>query len=98
MALPEKEEIFYVYKRENENYEGLSVGTLVGLRRPYLYGVLGQAVLAFFSPSLELTIFCPCLLKHTPSTRLQIPFSYVSDCSKSGGTGYLPAPMKPIWE
>ncbi len=51
MALPEKEEIFYVYKRENENYEGLSVGTLVGLRRPYLYGVLGQAVLAFFPES-----------------------------------------------
>ncbi|MGG2199915.1 MULTISPECIES: IclR family transcriptional regulator [Paenibacillus] len=47
MALPEENEIFYVFKKENENHEGLKVNTLVGVRRPYLYGVLGQAILAF---------------------------------------------------
>ncbi len=48
MALPEENEIFLrIQKKENENHEGLKVNTLVGVRRPYLYGVLGQAILAF---------------------------------------------------
>jgi DNA-binding IclR family transcriptional regulator len=46
MAVKESnDQIFYVYKKEND--EGLKVSSLVGLHRPYLYGVLGPVILAY---------------------------------------------------
>ncbi|WP_408007961.1 IclR family transcriptional regulator [Pseudalkalibacillus sp. A8] len=45
MALEDGDRIIYVYKKEN--YEGLKFSSVVGQRRPYLYGVLGPVLLAY---------------------------------------------------
>lgn len=45
MAAKDGEQIIYIYKKEKQ--EGLKFSSFVGQRRPYIYGVLGPALLAF---------------------------------------------------
>ncbi len=45
MALGDEEDIIYVFIKENS--EGLKFSSVVGQRRPYVYGVLGYTLLAF---------------------------------------------------
>ncbi len=48
MAVRENQgQVFYSLKKENESYEGLKVTAHVGVRRPFLYGVLGPVLLAY---------------------------------------------------
>jgi len=45
LAIPEDEYISYIFKKENQ--EGLKYSSSVGHKKPYIYGVLGPAMLAF---------------------------------------------------
>ncbi|MFZ4452771.1 IclR family transcriptional regulator [Salibacterium aidingense] len=45
MAVPDGDEIIYVYKKEKNH--GLKFSSSIGQRRPYTYGVLGPNILAF---------------------------------------------------
>lgn len=45
MAAKDADEILYIFKKEKQ--EGLKFSSFVGQRRPYIYGVLGPALLAF---------------------------------------------------
>lgn len=45
MAVEDGDQIIYIFKKEN--YEGLKFSSVEGQRRPFTYGVLGPALLAF---------------------------------------------------
>ncbi len=46
MSVPDGDEIIYVFKKEKNH--GLKFSSSIGQRRPYIYGVLGPSILAFF--------------------------------------------------
>jgi IclR family KDG regulon transcriptional repressor len=66
MAVKEGDEIIYIYKREN--YEGLKFSSVVGQRRPFIYGVLGPILLAYSSESQIQRVLENSVSKHTPYT------------------------------
>jgi IclR family KDG regulon transcriptional repressor len=66
MAIKEGNQIIYIFKKEK--YEGLKFSSVVGERRPFIYGVLGPALLAFLSnKEIEAILSLP-IQQHTPYT------------------------------
>lgn len=66
MAVVEGDQIIYIYKREK--LEGLKFSSLVGQRRPFIYGVLGPVLLAFFSEREIERILDTPIQQRTPYT------------------------------
>jgi IclR family KDG regulon transcriptional repressor len=66
MAVSDGDQIVYIFKREN--YEGLKFSSLVGQRRPFIYGVLGPVLLAYLPDKLIEHILSIPVPKHTPYT------------------------------
>ncbi|GAA4714207.1 IclR family transcriptional regulator [Brevibacillus fulvus] len=64
MAVEDGDEIIYIYNKET--YEGLKFSSVQGQRRPFIYGVLGPVLLAFFSESRIEHILKIPVSRHTP--------------------------------
>jgi IclR family KDG regulon transcriptional repressor len=66
MAVRDDDHILYIFKKEKS--EGLKFSSVVGQRRPFIYGILGPVLLAFL-PSNEINrILVSPIVKHTPYT------------------------------
>jgi IclR family KDG regulon transcriptional repressor len=66
MAVKEGDELLYIYKKEKD--EGLKFSSYVGQRRPFIYGVLGPALLAFLPDKEKERILNIPIAQHTPYT------------------------------
>jgi IclR family KDG regulon transcriptional repressor len=66
MAVCDGDQIVYIFKREN--YEGLKFSSMVGQRRPFIYGVLGPVLLAYLPEKLIESILDKPIPQHTPHT------------------------------
>jgi DNA-binding IclR family transcriptional regulator len=66
MAVKDGDEILYVFKKETR--QGLKVSSVLGQRRPYIYGVLGPVLLAFEDDEKIERILQQPIPKRTPYT------------------------------
>jgi IclR family KDG regulon transcriptional repressor len=66
MAVCDGDQIVYIFNREN--YDGLKFSSMVGQRRPFIYGVLGPVLLAYLPDNLIERILDMPIPKHTPYT------------------------------
>jgi len=66
MAVRDGDQIVYIFKKEN--YEGLKFSSLVGQRRPFLYGILGPVLLAYLPDKFIEGILDVPIPTYTPYT------------------------------
>lgn len=66
MAVADDDQIFYISKKEKN--EGLKFSSLVGQRRPFIYGILGPVLLAFSANEKIERILTYPIPQHTPYT------------------------------
>lgn len=66
MAVRDEDHIIYIYKKEK--YEGLKFSSVVGQRRPFIYGILGPVLLAFLPEKQIEHILNKPIPQHTPFT------------------------------
>lgn len=66
MAIPEDDDISYIFRKENK--EGLKFSSSVGQKKPYIYGVLGPAILAYMPEDEKNRILNLPIHPHTPYT------------------------------
>ncbi|QSO54116.1 IclR family transcriptional regulator [Alicyclobacillus curvatus] len=66
MAVPEGEDMVYIYRQETP--EGLKVSSYVGQRRKPTFGVLGHVMLAYMPPALLNKVMSEPIPQLTPKT------------------------------